>query len=120
MVYTSATLSLAALEYFVHLEPPEAPDDLVAVPAEIPDGVSRVRVDVSELPRNWRRYPASEAMADLGTRWAGTGATAVLIVPSAIIPAESNYLLNPRHADFSKIRVGRPDRFSFDPRMWKR
>ena len=117
MVYTSATLSLAALEYFVHLEPPEAPDDLVAVPAEIPDGVSRVRVDVSELPRNWRRYPAPEAMAD---RWAEPGATAVLIVPSAIIPAESNYLINPRHADFSKIRVGRPDRFSFDPRMWKR
>ena len=120
MVYTSATLSLAALEYFVHLEPPEAPDDLVAVPAEIPGGVNRMRVAVSELPRNWRHYPAPEAMADLGTRWAETGATAVLIVPSAIIPAESNYLINPRHADFFKIRVGRPDPFSFDPRMWKR
>ena len=119
MVYTSMTLSLAALEYFVHLEPPGAPDDLVAVPAEIPDGVSRVWVDPSELPRKWRRYPAPETLADLGTRWARTGGTAVLIVPSAIIPAESNYLINPRHPDFSRIRVGQAERFSFDPRMWK-
>jgi len=91
----------------------------VAVRAEIPGGLNRTRLDPSELPRNWRRYPAPEAMADLGTRWARTGETAVLIVPSAVIPAESNYLINPRHPDFAKIRVARPERFGFDPRMWK-
>ena len=119
-MYTSATLSLAALEYFVHLDAAQAPADLVAIPADVPDGVSRTRIEIRALPRHWRRYPAPEALAELGTRWADEGRTAMLVVPSAIVPAESNYLLNPRHADFVKIRVGSPEPFSFDPRMWKR
>jgi RES domain-containing protein len=120
MVYTSAALSLAALEYFVHLETAEAPDDLVAVPADVPDGVSRARIEARDLPRGWRRYPAPEPLAALGTRWAQDARTAVLIVPSAVIPAERNYLLNPRHPEFAGIRAGRPEPFSFDPRMRKR
>jgi RES domain-containing protein len=118
-VYTSATLSLAALEYFVHLDARQAPEDLVAVAADIPDGISRTRVVAGALPRNWRRYPAPEALADLGSRWAEESSAAVLIVPSVVVPAESNYLLNPRHPEFGKIRAGSPERFSFDPRMWK-
>lgn len=118
-MYTSATLSLAALEYFVHLDARQAPEDLVAVPADIPDEVSRARVGASELPRNWRRYPAPDALADLGARWAEEGRTAVLVVPSVVVPAESNYLLNPRHPEFASIRARPPERFSFDPRMWK-
>ena len=119
MVYTSATLSLAALEHFVHVEASDAPNDLVTVAAEIPDGVSRARADARDLPRDWRRYPAPDALAERGSRWVRTGGTAVLIVPSAIIPVEFNYLINPRHPDFTKIRVRQPERFSFDPRMWK-
>jgi RES domain-containing protein len=46
--------------------------------------------------------------------------TAVLAVPSAVIPHELNYLLNPRHPHFKRIRVGRPEPFSFDPRLRKR
>jgi RES domain-containing protein len=120
MVYASATLSLAALEYFVHVDGRQAPADLVAVPADVPDAVSRTRLEANALPRNWRRYPAPPALADLGSRWANDARTAILVVPSAVIPAEANYLLNPRHSDFAKIRLGQPQPFSFDPRMWKR
>lgn len=119
-MYASETLSLAALEYFVHVDARQAPADLVAVPADVPDAVSRARLEASGLPRNWRRYPAPPALADLGSRWANEARTAILVVPSAVIPAEANYLLNPRHADFTKIRFGPPQPFSFDPRMWKR
>jgi RES domain-containing protein len=118
-VYTSGTLSLAVLEYFVHLDAAQAPADLVAVPADIPDAVSRTRLELKALPRNWRRYPAPHALADLGTRWADAANTAMLVVPSAVIPGESNYVLNPRHPDFAKIRIGPPQPFRFDPRMWK-
>ena len=71
LVYTSATLSLAALEYFVHLSPEEAPGDLVAVPADIPAGAIESLEDLpgSRLPRNWRAYPAPIALADLGAAW---------------------------------------------------
>lgn len=118
-MYTSATLSLAALEYFIHLDPAEAPPDLVAIPADIPDGVSRSEVESADLPTNWRSYPAPEFLADLGTEWLRSGRTAVLLVPSVIVPQERNYLLNPAHRDFRVVRAGTPEPFSFDPRMWK-
>jgi RES domain-containing protein len=74
----------------------------------------------SNLPSTWRATPAPEALADIGMRWIEAGASAVLAVPSAIIPHELNYLLDPRHAHFGRIRVGLPEPFSFDPRLRKR
>ena len=120
VVYTSATLSLAALEYFVHLDPIDAPGDLVAIPAEIPDTLSRTEIRTATLPPNWRAYPAPEQLAELGMSWVRARKTAVLVVPSAIVPQEHNVLLNPAHADFRRIRPGTPEPFSFDPRMWRR
>lgn len=110
---------MAALEYFVQLDIGDAPDDLVAVVADIPTQVPRSHVTISDLPTNWRTYPAPEALADLGTTWARARQTAVLVVPSVVIPHERNYLLNPAHPAFSAIRVGTPESFAFDARMWK-
>ena len=104
-------------EYLVHLEPREAPRDLVLVAADIPAGLTVASVKVGDLPSRWRQYPAPEALARIGTRWAEEGKTAILRVPSAVVPQELNCLLNPRHSDFRKIRIGRPERFSFDPRL---
>jgi RES domain-containing protein len=59
-------------------------------------------------------------LADLGTAWARKGTTAVLAVPSAIVPRERHYLLNPAHPDFVRVRVGRPEPFTLDPRMLTR
>lgn len=119
VVYTAATVSLAALELFVNLDPDVCPDDLVAIPAEIPRAVKVMRVELSDLPRGWQRYPAPVQLQDLGSRWVADGATAVLAVPSAVIPQERNYLLNPAHPDLRRIRIGRPEPFRFDLRMWK-
>jgi RES domain-containing protein len=58
-----------------------------------------------------------EALAELGTRWARDLKSSVLAVPSAVIPQELNYLLNPLHSDFKRIRVGNPEAFRFDPRV---
>ncbi|MBI2153527.1 MAG: RES family NAD+ phosphorylase [Candidatus Rokubacteria bacterium] len=120
VVYTSSTLALAVLELFVHLDPSEAPDDLVAIPADIPASLPITRIRPAQLPTNWRRYPAPAALADLGTRWARGRKTAVLAVPSAVIPLDLNYLLNPLHPAFKQIRVGEKTPFQFDPRMFKR
>jgi RES domain-containing protein len=119
MVYTSSTLALAALEVFVHVSPADAPPDLVAVHADIPGDVRISRVRVGELPPGWRGYPAPAALADRGTEWVRRGQTAVMEVPSAVIPPESNFLLNPHHADFRRLRLGRATPFHFDQRMWK-
>ena len=104
----------------MHLEPPQAGADLVAIPADIPASVAISRLGPSQLPADWRDYPAPESLADLGMRWARAGTTAMLAVPSAIIPQELNYLFNPGHPAFREIRIGVPEPFALDPRMWKR
>ncbi len=119
LVYTSESLSLAALESFVNLDTDLAPDDLVSVRVRIPESLSIERLAVEDLPADWRSYPAPLALQALGSGWAKRGDTAVLAVPSAVIPQEWNYLLNPEHGDFARISAAKPRPFSFDPRMWK-
>lgn len=119
IVYTSESLSLAALEYFVNLDSDLAPGDLVFVSAEIPQDVTIKRVEAADLPKDWRRYPAPEALQDMGSEWAAKALSAVLAVPSAVIPEERNYLLNPAHPGFKRISFTRLKAFHFDPRMWK-
>jgi RES domain-containing protein len=119
VVYTSATLSLAVLEYFVNLPVAAAPPDLVAISAELPVEFPVSSLNAEDLPRGWRKYPAPEALADLGTRWVSEAGTAILAVPSAVVPREKNYLLNPAHPRFREILVGKPESLSLDPRMWK-
>jgi RES domain-containing protein len=119
VVYTSATLSLAVLEFFVNLPGGHAPADLAAIPADVPDALSVSSLESEALPRGWRKYPAPEALAELGARWVEEGKAAILAVPSAVVPKERNYLFNPAHADFRRITVGRPEPFSLDIRLWK-
>lgn len=118
-MYTSSTVALAALEVLVHLDVSELPDDFVAIPADVPESLAIARVSPKELPANWRAYPAPQALADVGTRWAQEAKTAVLAIPSAIIPLEENYLLNPLHAAFRQIQIGKPEPFRFDARLFK-
>jgi len=104
----------------VHFDEDEAPASLVAIPADIPDGLPIGRVKTSELAPDWWRTPAPERLAEIGTRWAAARHSVALAVPSAVIPEELNYLLNPLHPHFTRLRVGRPRPFSFDPRLRKR
>ena len=104
----------------MHLDEEEAPGTLVAVPADMPEDVSITRVKPSELASNWRTTPPPEGLAAIGTRWIQARHTLVLAVPSAIIPRELNYLLNPLHPQFKRVRIGPPEPFFFDPRLWKR
>ena len=119
VVYTSGSLSLAVLELFVHVDIDTAPGDLVAIQVDVPDTLMIETVKIESLPRDWRRYPASQALKDIGTAWASRSSTLILAVPSAVIPEERNYLLNPAHRDFKRIRLRKPVAFRFDPRMWK-
>lgn len=120
VVYTSATLSLAALELLVHLDLEDAPENRVAIGAELPAGLEIQELSAKDLPTAWRSYPAPEALKDLGTAWASESRSPVLRVPSVVIPEESNYLLNPHHPDLSRMTVQDPAPFTFDRRLWNR
>jgi RES domain-containing protein len=119
LVYTSLTLSLAALEMLVHVDGDTAPADLVAVSAHLPAGLAVEHLAPTALPAGWRAFPAPEACRDLGSAWAAAGSAPALAVPSVVVPREWNLLLNPRHPDLARIEIGTPEPFSFDPRLWK-
>jgi RES domain-containing protein len=119
VVFTSATLSLAALERFVHTDSDLEPTDLLAIPLEINDDMAIESVEVKLLPADWRTLPPPPALAAIGEQWLHASRTAVLSVPSVVIPHERNFLLNPIHREFPQLSIGRSEPFSFDPRMWK-
>ena len=84
---------------------------------EIPKSVRVVRWTLRDLPSEWASNPPSARDQALGGEWIASGKSAVLIVPSAVLPDESNVLINPRHPDAASIRAQRPVRFTFDPRL---
>jgi len=118
VVYVSGSLALAALETFVHLRPLIPKQRFVFFTVSIPNTVRIERS--SELPSDWRISPAPQETQRLGTEWVKAARSAVLEVPSAVIPTECNYMLNPAHPDFKRIKLSEPRSFSFDPRLWKR
>ena len=118
--YTSEHQSLAMLEYFVHLDAADPPPDLVLATGDLPDDVPFERLQVSDLPANWRETPAPPSLAGLGDDFVTRGERAVLAVPSALAPAESNWLVNPSHSNFRRIVVREIEPLSYDPRMFDR
>src|ERR1700675_662286 len=115
IVYTAANQSLAMLEILVQDQPLRA--HYVMIEARIPGGLSIDRVRIDHLSSNWREVGAREKLQAIGAEWARKQSTAVLAVPSVIVPAESNYLLNPAHPDFKRIKVGKPTSVETDLRL---
>lgn len=116
--YASEHQSLALLEYFVHLDKDDPPDDLVLAIADIPDELTRERVGVSELPANWRDPAAPLGLARFGDEFAVQGKHCLLLVPSVLAPNENNVLLNPAHPRYKKIVVRKLEPLSYDLRMF--
>jgi RES domain-containing protein len=118
IAYTAEHLSLAMIEYFVHIDASDPPKDLVIVAADIPDGVSRKVLDPRQLPTNWRQVPAPPTLAGIGNTFAAERKSAILVLPSALVPSESNWLIDPHHAEFVEITVQPPEPFQYDARFF--
>jgi len=117
VVYTSGSLALAALEILVHVDQEMLPSDLLQLEIAVPDSLKVARINLKELPRDWQSYPAPPSLQRRGDAWLAAGSTAVLKVPSAVIPEESNLLLNPEHPDSRNLRVVSKKAFVYDPRL---
>lgn len=116
LVYCAENRSQAILELLVHT------DDRTSLLNRI---VLRAAFDASLVevaPAAAGRWVARNdvgATQDFGTTWSRESRSAVLRVPTAITPAEFNYLINPAHPDFQKITVSKPEAFRIDPRLFK-
>jgi len=119
LVYTAESESLATLEMLVHLGAGAALASYVLIRCQFQEALV-TDVDNRAIPSASRMSPPPPELATIGDAWVGAGTSAVLRVPSAIARSEVNYLLNPRHSDFRKVRVGDPSAFVFDPRLIQR
>jgi RES domain-containing protein len=119
LVYTAGSISLAVLEILVNDRETRfaaLQNAYRMVPAEIPDHLIEI-IPEHQMPEGWNALPAGPASKKIGDAWFGEARSAVLQVPSAVIPEENNYLINPNHPDFEKIRIGQPRALRIDPRL---
>ncbi len=116
VVYLSEHQSLAALEIMVHQQPLTPRGQYLAYFVTW-DETQMERVPLKNLPANWRASPPEPANMSLGDEWVKSRRSLILAVPSAIVPAEVNFLLNPAHPDFRRLRTQKPVEFNFDPRL---
>jgi RES domain-containing protein len=117
VTYSSGHISLALLEMLANTGTLEELQSVQLVEIDVPDHTGVQEIRLSGLKKNWQ--------ADFDyTQWMGqailnAGKDLLVKCPSAIIPAEHNYLINPRHPDFKKIRVSVSKDFNFDRRLFK-
>jgi RES domain-containing protein len=116
VIYTAQSQSLAALEMLVHLESSDLLPNYILFEVGI-DETLIVSIELSQLPKNWRSNPPPATVRAIGDAWVLDSTSAVLRVPSALVPDENNFLLNPRHGDFPQLRIGKAVPFRFDPRL---
>ena len=119
VVYVSEHQSTAALEIFANRVPFILEETYKAFHLEWPDNLTE-RFPMEKLPANWRVFPAPVETKEIGDRWVQERRSAVLALPSAISPADTNFLLNPEHRDFKRIRIAPPIDYDFDRRLRNR
>ena len=117
MIYASTSLALAAIELFVHLEPNQAPDDLVSIAAELPQGEPALQWDEAKLPARWWSDEL-RPMRELGDDWIRDKRSLAVLAPSVPIRLEWNVLVNPLHPRIDEIKKEPAHPFVFDARMF--
>lgn len=114
VVYFGASAAIVVLERLAHIDPDLLPADLRLGRFEFSEAAISAD-EISALPENW--IQDESATRRLGDQWWRAGSSPLLIVPSAILPEESNYVLNSQHpqAKLFRLTIERP--FAFDPRL---
>ena len=116
MVYTAQSQALAVLEMLVHIDASDLLRHYRLISVSIDKAMVQV-VDPASLPQNWRRRPAPAWLRSIGDRWVASDESAVLQIPSVVVPGERNFLVNILHPDFRRLTIDRPVPFRLDPRL---
>lgn len=120
MVYTTSSVALACLETLVHIKASDLPMNRYLVRITIPAAlISKATVFDPALHVGWDSQPCGMVSLNFGDQWLKSMASAVLIVPSSIIPEEINYLINPLHPDAAKVTFTKTRKFVYDNRLKK-
>jgi RES domain-containing protein len=120
LVYLSGSRALVVLEMLVHLHDEDTLRDGYVLYEIGYEAKHRRDVQKADLPVDWKSSPASPAAAAVGDRFCAQKKSLLLGVPSAILPAETNLLLNPHHAAMKELRITGPSKLDIDPRLIRR
>lgn len=118
MVYAAGSLSLATLELLVHIEDRHLIENFYSVAALTFAEKLVTEIKPKDLPTQWDSNECGYGTQAYGTKWISNKKSAILRVPSAVTPGEFNYLLNPDHPDFRKIKIGEMQTFEMDHRLF--
>ncbi len=116
VVYLAESRALAALEMLVHLDRQARQMPMVILEVEFPDSLIR-EVFPEDLPRDWNLTAGADPLKRLGADWLRGMHSVAMRVPSVVIPEEANFLINPRHPDAARIRIGKPVPWRFNARL---
>lgn len=118
VVYCASSIALAVLETLVHTDHSVLPSHQV-IRVGVPDALRIDTLTVDELPADWRNTPAPSALQKLGWDWIINHQSVLLSMPSALVPQEKNYLINPNHRNFSQLTMQPAEAFSMDARLFQ-
>ena len=118
IIYCAESRALAMAEVAVHISLATLPNDFVMVEIEIPTTVSVSAFPFAELPDGWNSFPNLLYTQKVGDAFVLEKKACVLKVPSAVVPGDFNYLINPNHSNFSSIRIVDQADFPFDSRLF--
>lgn len=119
VIYTAQNRALAMAEVVVHVTLATLPSGFVMLTIFIPDDIVIEMIDVKKLPVGWNSFPELVDTQKIGDEFLRSKKSAVLKVPSAVVQGDYNYLLNPFHDDFNKIKIIKQEDFPFDKRIFK-
>ncbi len=118
MIYTADSRALAMAEVMVHFTAAMVPDDYHMVELEIPGDLDIQHIAAIGLPRDWNVFPYLSSTQAIGDEFIRAKQSPVLRVPSAVVPGDFNFLLNPNHPYIKKISILKTEKFPFDSRMF--
>ncbi|MDZ7721193.1 MAG: RES family NAD+ phosphorylase [Balneolaceae bacterium] len=117
IIYTASSRALACLENLVHRSGEGLNQQFKITEIYIPDHISAKLIKPENLPDGWHQMDNYHQCQKIGDQWIETSESLLLEVPSSIIREETNILINPQHAEFSKVKVHNITPFSFDQRL---
>lgn len=119
MIYTASNRSLAMAEIAVHFTLATLPDDYMMMTIFIPDDISLLKLNISDLPSGWNTFPHPISTQVIGDKFITDNKFCVLQIPSVVTHGDYNLLINPNHPDFIKIKIITVEKFPFDRRIFK-
>lgn len=120
MLYTSESRALAFVEIAMHIPMGIVPKDYFLISIDIPDTASILRFTNADMPSDWRSNPHSNTTQQIGDQFVADNKFLILQVPSAVVPGDYNFLVNPNHSKSSNVQVISFEPFEFDSRFVKR